>query len=402
MKKLLFALLAPLCFGLVSAQTITIWNTGDDNSAAVLGAATELFEESHPGVTINIQVQSWNDAHAKVLSAAVSGTGPDIITGGLSWGIEFGELGGMVDLKEAAPDVVSKIEGLVQPGVYKSVVPPSGEVYGVPLDLTTFMMVYRPDLLEAASAANPPQTWDELTTALTDLGNKGFAIAWGSADWLGFYNFLYQAGGTLYDEGCTTATINSPEGVQAAEFFASLYNTYGTPVEADLEAGLDNGDYALGYSGNWLINLGVGRPELAKKVAYAPIAAGPSGKNTAFIGGSVIGIMANSQNVDLAAEFIGTLYDSEVVQAMGAVSATQGGLRIPPVVEFVKQIETNNQDALDALVAQLEDAAGPPNCSGWEEAANTVTNQLQEIIFNGADVQGALDKAAEEMNSKLN
>ena len=402
MKKLLFALFAPLCLGLVSAQTLTLWSTGDDAGAQILGAATKLFEASHPGVKVNIQVQSWDDAHAKVLSAAVSGAGPDMVTGGLSWGIEFGELGGMVNLKEVAPDVVTKVEGLVQPGIYKSVVPPSGEVYGVPLDLTTFMMIYRPDLLKAAGAANPPQTWDELTTALTDLGDKGFALGWGSADWLGFYNFLYQAGGTLYDEGCTAATINSPEGVQAAEYFAGLYKTYGTPAEADLEAGLDNGDYAIGYSGNWLLNLGVGRPELAEKVAFAPLAAGPSGNNTAFIGGSIIGIMANSQNPDLAAEFIGTLYDPEVVQAMGAEATKLGGLRIPPVVEFVKQIETNNQAGLDALVAQLEDAAGPPNCAGWEEAANTVTNQLQEIIFNGADAQGALDKAAEEMNSKLN
>lgn len=400
MKRLL-TVSSCLLLGMASAQTLTIWETGGSEDSA-LGAAAQLFEESHPGVTVNVQAQSWDDAHAKILAAAVSGTGPDMITGGLSWGIEFGELGGMVNLSEIAPDMVANIEELVQPGIYASVVPSSGEVYGVPMDLTTFMMLYRPDLLTAAGVASPPQTWDELSAALETLGDTNMAFGWGNTDWLGFYNFLYQAGGTLYDEGCTAATINSPEGVQAAEFFASLYNTYGTPAQADLETGLDNGEYAIGYSGSWHLNMYVGRPELAEKVAFAPLAAGPAGENTAFIGGSMIGVMAGSQNAELAAEFIGSLYDPEVVQVMAAKAAETGGLFIPPVVEFVEQLETENQEGLEALALQLENAAGPPNCKGWEEAANTVTQQLQEIIFNGADAQGALDVAAEDMNSKLN
>lgn len=156
MKRLLM-LSSCLLLGAASAQTLTIWSTGDEAGAQVMEAAAQLFEESHPGVTINVQVQSWDDAHAKILSAAVSGTGPDMITGGLSWGIEFGQLGGMVNLAEVAPEVVASIEEIVQPGIYESVVPPSGEVYGVPLDLTAFMMVYRPDLLSAAGAAAPPK-----------------------------------------------------------------------------------------------------------------------------------------------------------------------------------------------------------------------------------------------------
>lgn len=400
MKRLL-TVSSCLLLGMASAQTLTIWETGGGEDTP-LTAAAQLFEESHPGVTINVQAQSWDDAHAKILAAAVSGTGPDMITGGLSWGIEFGELGGMINLSEVAPEMVANVEELVQPGIYESVRPPSGEVYGVPMGITSFMMLYRPDLLEAAGVATPPQTWDELTAALEALGDKELALGWGSTDWLGYFNFLYQAGGTLYDEGCTTATINSPEGVQAAEFFAGLYNTYGTPAEADLETGLDNGEYAIGYTGSWILNLGVGRPELAEKVEFAPIVAGPSGENTSFLGGSMIGVMAGSQNAELAAEFIGSLYDQEVAQVMIDKAAETGSLHIPPVVDYVELIRTDNQGGLEALAAQLQNAAGPPNCPGWEEAANTVTQQLQEIIFNGADAQAALDIAAEDMNSKLN
>ena len=42
----------------------------------------------------------------------VSGSGPGMMTGGLSWGIEFGEQGGMIDLKAAYPEVVAEISNL--------------------------------------------------------------------------------------------------------------------------------------------------------------------------------------------------------------------------------------------------------------------------------------------------
>ncbi len=406
MKRLLMlssCLLLSCLLGLASAQTLTVWSTGSDQDVEILNAAVANFKESHPDVTVNIQAISWDDAHAKILSAAVSGTGPDMITGGLSWGIEFGELGGMLDLNEVAPDVVSMIAEAAQSGIYDSVVATDGAVYGVPLDLTVAMMVYRPDLLEAVGAASPPETWDELTDALDKLGNKGFALAWGNTDWLGYFNFLYQAGGTLYNEGCTEATINSPEGVEAATFFANLYQTYNAPRDAslDLETGLENGDYAIGYQGNWVLNLDVGRPELAEQVAFAPLAAGPSGEDTAFIGGRIIGIMANSENPELSAEFIASFYDPEVAQAMTDKADEIGSFWIPPVTSFAEQINAP-ANITEPLIAQLESAKGPPNCPGWEEAASTVTQQLQEIIFNSADPQAALDIAAEEMNSKLN
>ena len=404
MKKVFYTLLlVSLVSGFVSAQTITVWNTGGDSDTTILNAAADLFKQSHPDVTFDIQPISWQDAHAKVLSAVVSGSGPDIITGGLSWGIEFGKQGGMVDLKAEYPDVVSKVEGLAQPGIYSSVVPPSGEVYGVPFDLTLQIFITRPDLLQQEDVGATPQTWDELKTALEKDGNKGLGFGWGNASWLGYFPFLYQAGGTLYNADCSEATINSPAGVEALNFFASLYNTYDTSPEADVdvEGGLASGEYLAGYQGSWVLGLESSRPDLYQQVDFSALPAGPTGKRTSFIGGRVIGVMEASPNKDLAAEFIGSLYTPEAAQAMLSKAAELNQIWITPVADYAQQSGLPDK-VQNALAAQLEDAVGPPNCAGWEETQAFVDRQLQDVILNGADSQKALDAAAQEMNKKLN
>ena len=120
----------------------------------------------------------------------------------------------MVDLKASYPDLVANVQKLAQPGIYSSVVPPSGEVYGVPFDLTLQTFIARPDLLKKEDVSQTPQTWDELTAALQKDGNKGLGFGWGNASWLGYFPFLYQAGGTLYNEDCSAATINSEQGLE--------------------------------------------------------------------------------------------------------------------------------------------------------------------------------------------
>src|SRR5690606_36494737 len=104
---------------------ITVWATGAEEEANVMRAAADLFAEQ-TGNTVNIEAVPWSDAHAKALTAATSGEGPDIITGGLSWGIEFGALGGMVNLSETYPDDVAAMQAAANEGIWGSIVNEEG------------------------------------------------------------------------------------------------------------------------------------------------------------------------------------------------------------------------------------------------------------------------------------
>lgn len=390
----------------VAPGTITVWSTGSDTDAQVLQAAGDAFSALHPGVKINVQAISWNDSHAKILAAVSSGTGPDIITGGLSYGIEFGQKGGLVDLKAKYPDLIEQVQKLAQPGVYKSLVGQDGKVYAVPGDLTLMMMYYRTDILKEAGLS-VPKTWDEFTNVVTKLRAankaKGAGFGWGNSNWLGYFQYLYSAGGTLYDAQCTKATVNSPEGLKALQAFNDMFNKLGTSTDTtlDFEAGFASGDYPIGFNGSWeLINMETGHPEIKGKWAAAPIPTGPAGKGTAFIGGRGLSIMNTSKTQDQAAEFIRYLYTDQAAQLTSEQAAKLTTLWLPARVDMADKLQIP-AERIQALKSQLNDAAGPPICPGWEESGSTVDKKLQEVILNNADPKKTLDEIAAVMNQNL-
>lgn len=393
-----------LLTGVSSAANLTIWLTGDATETAVMKTATDLYTKAHPDVTFSLQSIPWSDAHAKVLAAAAARSGPDIISGGLSWGIELGKLGGMVDLTTKYPALTSTVTKTANPGVLKSVISTDGKLYAVPYNLTIQLQYLRPDLLKAAGVSGAPKTWDQLSADIGKLqtgGKKGYVVAWGNLDWIGYFPYLYQAGGSLYDKTCSKAIINSAQGVKALTFFASLYTKYKLPTDAnpDLGGGLDNGNYPLGTSYSTL-NFDTTYPKMAGKWAISKLPAGPTGKSTGFIGGTVIGITSYSKSPDVAADFLKTLYDPKVAQAVIKGADKAGVFFIPPRTDFAQYLNLPAERKA-ALIAQLGDAAGPPNCSGWEASTPDVLKAIQSVILNKADPKAALDQAAAAMNSNL-
>lgn len=396
-----------LLSGLASAQAptkLTIWLTGDPQETKVIKTATDLYTKAHPNVTFALQAIPWSDAHAKILSAAAARQGPDIITGGLSWGIELGNLGGMVNLTKDYPALDKQVKAENLPGILQSVVTPDNQLYAMPYNLTVQMQFLRPDLLKAAGVNGAPKTWNELTSGITKLqkaGHKGYMVQWGSTDWLGYFPYLYQAGGSYYDKACTKATVNSPEGVRALTFFAELYTKYKAPIDAanDLPGGLDNGNYPIGSSDS-KFNFDITYPKMKGKWTLAALPAGPTGKYTAFLGGTVIGIMSYSKSKDAAADFLKSLNNAQVSKALIQNAFKSGLYFIPPRSDFAANL-TLPADQKAALLKQLKDSAGPPNCTGWEASGADVTKAIQQVILNKADPKKALDQAAAAMNANL-
>ena len=386
---------------------LLIWATGDETFTKILQAAGDYYTSQHPNVTIEVQTVSWNDAHAKILAAATGGQGPDVITGGMSWGIEFGKLGGMIDLRKAYPDTVSAIEKVTIPQAFKAISTKDGEVYGVQYSVDLMAMLYRTDLLkEIAGMDKAPATWEELATAVEKFnaaGKKGFAMQWGNTQWLQFFNWLYSAGGSLYDDACTKATVASPEGLKALQFYTDMYKKWNAPTDGwpDIETGLETGDYPLSITGSWDIgSLDTTKPAIAGKWAPAPLPKGPGGKGVSFLGGQIIGIMAYSKNADAAAQFIASLYTPESMDVRAAKAAELNSLYIPPGVGLISRIKTS-PDRIAVLQAILKDAQGPPPCLGWEEASKTLEQKIQEVYLGTGDAQKALEAGAAAMDAAL-
>ncbi|MBM7842474.1 sugar ABC transporter substrate-binding protein [Herpetosiphon giganteus] len=388
-------------------KALVIWSTGSDVEALSIQAAADVFVQKNPGVLIKVQALPWSDAHTQILEAIAADRGPDLMAGGMSWGIEFGKLGGMIDLQKQYPAVVTEVKQKMLPQLQDSLFLDTGEVYALQLDVALMGMFYRTDLLrDLVGMQQAPQNWTELTKVLEKsktINKKGFAIGWDNAGWISYFTFLYSAGGSLYSDDCSKATINSAAGLQALTYFRDLYTKYQIPTDTslDIEGGLESGDYLVSYAGTWTVAaLEFNRPALAGKWAVAPLPKSPKGQSVSFLGGRVIGVMEASQNKDLAAEFIRFLYTDEAVAAQSTYAQSANNYYVPPSLPLLSaaKLPTNIEAGFRGL---LEQSAGPPKCVGWEESTSDVQKLLQEVVYNNADPQDALDQAAEIMNRNL-
>ena len=389
-------------------QTLTVWATGGDADAAVMKAAGKAFEDANPGVTVKVEAISWGDGYAKVLAAAAAKKGPDVFTGGLSWGISAGNKGALADLR--ALGVANYVQPKVPVQIYKALVGyKSTKVYAVPFDLTLMMMFYDKTTLKNAGITSTPDTIDEFNAAAAKLKAAGVATPvyneWGNADWLGFFSWLYSMGGSLYDARCNV-TINNSKGVAALNQYKKLYTDFGAPkpgvADWSMNDNIKQGKYGIGFSGNFQASSYYTYYKDYKNWTAAPVPAAAGKKSVAFIGGRGISIMGYlpAAKQRLAASFIKSIYDVNVVKAMNVVGAANNAIFLSPVIDFADTIQAYPADVLATIKSQLKDAQGPPNCLGWEDSQSDVTSAIQKYLFGSTSAQDALDAAAKAMKSR--
>ncbi|MEV0234957.1 extracellular solute-binding protein [Nonomuraea sp. NPDC050786] len=377
-------------------QALSFWSTGGDDETATFQKAADLYHQKHPNVTIKVQTLAWSDAYAKLLAAATSRSGPDIISGGMTWTIQFGTRGAMVDLRKYGGDAL-KAQAL--PAQWESAVSPDGSVYGVPLDMSTLALYYRTDLLEKAKI-EPPKTWEELTAAIDKLKAAGvkkpFSQDWGNLDWIGYFNYLYQAGGSFYTADCKPS-LNTPQAEQALKYWVDLYQKHGAPT-ATVEGSdaLDTGT-VLVEAGNWIAKgIDVNKPKLKGKWAMTTIPAGPAGP-TAFIGGRAIGVTSFSKYVQTGADFVKFMYSDEAIDAIAGEAKKRNISYIPPRPDKIVNGSVFTPEQATVFEASIKTGKAAPGCPGWDESAPDVTKQLQSAILGKSDIKTALAEAAKVM-----
>ena len=376
---------------------LTMWLVGSEAQARIINEVAETYQQ-RTGVRVQCEAVAWGEAHSKYLTAVAGGVQPDIGTMGLTWGSEFGRLGALVELRKLFPDDVAAIQRDTFPGLWQSI-EQDGQIYGIPFDLTLQVLYYRTDLIPQA-----PNTWDELTQLLQRLGkdHRRMILDWGNLSWIGYAPFLWQAGGDFYNANRTAATLDRPDALNAMEFFRDLYLRHDVPkTSIPIEQGLRTGEFPFALSGNWkTVSLSVGVPEIAGRWTIGLLPQGPSGRRTAFLGGRIVGLFANSSHRQEAWQFIRYLFDPAVqTQLYQAALETQDAY-LPP--------NTGTWNALPmeptmkaVLREQAQDAKGPPAVPGWNESTNAIETAIQRVILQGADPRLELSRANEAMNRAL-
>ena len=215
------------------------------------------------GVTVQCDFVSTPDFKTKLPTLMSSDSEPDII-----YTLELGYLGVYVDAGkivnlqpyyDADPAWRDSFnDGMLDQLTY------NGDVYGVPTQQTMALMFYNKAIFDQYGVDYPTAdwTWEDMYEAAKKIteGSNGdvYGLAMNTSNNQdGWYNLVYDYGGTIVGEDHKTSTIGSAEGKAGMEMVRKLLSV-GAPQSVVAETGTDSlfqsGKCAMITQGSWMIN----------------------------------------------------------------------------------------------------------------------------------------------------
>lgn len=368
------------------------WDEGDERLRNLQRMLAQ-FEDEHPDQEIALTVV--NDYAPSLRAAFEQGDPPDVF---LVDGFRFPRLA-------AEGFLASGDNRLDSPEDFYPVLRDAfmydQETYCLPREVRVLALIYNRAHFESAGV-QPPTTWDEFRAAaqaLTDPnGNAfGFIAAPDLSRWL---PFLLQAGGRLVNEAGDGAAINSPQGLQAVQFYIQLFrdNFAGQPAESVSSWGgeaLGKGKGAMVIEGNWIIPyLKQEFPDTAFGVASLP--AGPAGRGTvAFT--SCYAVAAGTPRAEAAFELANFLTRADNMRAWPADGSSMPSrlsladawrAEFPELSPFLEGLDV-------AVVWQL-----PPGMETIVPVFNRGMLQLFDAEIEPEDLLAAVERAAKVSDSQ--
>ncbi|MEA2341028.1 MAG: N,N-diacetylchitobiose transport system substrate-binding protein, partial [Solirubrobacteraceae bacterium] len=271
--------------------SIDVWimDPGAPKIQSVVKGYGTSFEAAHPGTKINIGFVPWAQAHDKFTTAIAGGKTPDVAEMGTTWTPEFAADGAFEQV--AKPPAGKYVSSLIDAATL------DGKVWGKPWYAGSRALIYRKDVLKKAGV-QPPKTWDELLAASKAIKAKVpgiYPIGYTGLTEHMYLPTIWQAGGQIAKQNgkSWTSQLNTPQAVQAIKFYTDFYKEGLTPKaaigweEPDAQTAFINGDIAMLIAGGWGYNAIIQtKPGMTSKIGTGLEPAGPSGKGTAFAGGS--------------------------------------------------------------------------------------------------------------------
>ena len=204
--------------------TLQIWDVAQRDG---MQAISDAYTAKNPNVTIEVQVINWDEYWTKLEAATISGKMPDIFWMHTNEILKYADNGKLADMT----DVVDT--GHFSDISLSNASGSDGVLYGVPKDKDTIALLYNKEMFDAAGVAYPDEswTWDDLVDASQKIydatGKYGYMPY--ADDQLGYWNFVYQAGGSILTEDKTHGNFTDPATKMAMEFYINLQKNDWSP-----------------------------------------------------------------------------------------------------------------------------------------------------------------------------
>lgn len=407
-----------------SEEVALRWRTRPDNQAEidVYQQASNTIDAQLEGITLTYEPGgSETSSYQDVLKTEIAaGTAPDVFWIPGTDVADFATRGLLYNMYDLAVATEGFSVDDFYPGpMYHMTYNPdnaatgaeSGALWGLPRDVSTFVLYLNLDLIAEAGAADPRQlaaegnwNWDtflEVAQQVRALG--GDVYGYGANAWWGPYGvWLNSAGGGFFNAERTACALDTPESLAGLAFERSLYVDYdvAVPYGEDSEPPFMAGRVAMFQNGRWAT------PGVRSNASFTwdavELPQGPAGMGNWLFWGAYV-INANTAHPEEAWKLVQALTSAEI---QGMISAL--GTNIPSRV---------SQDALDAFLTftppdnnqaflnGLQDnpvAEGPVWSGSWPEFDAIMGPAVTAVLTGERTVEDFAASICAEANQTFN
>ncbi len=394
------------------SSSITVWLMGDAQTGwpSAVDAANKAFAAAHPGVTVNVQYQTWADHLTKFDATLAANNTPDVIEFGNTEVTKYAAAGALADLtgqKSTFDNSATWLKGLMEAGMY------DGKLYAVPYYAGSRAVIYRTDMYKAVGAKTPPKTYAQFLAIgkklMAKYGKKDpsfSAIHMPGKYWYAAMSFVYDAGGSIAKQvnGTWKGNLSSKQSIVGLNRFKQIETTLSRADKAGTEAEqwkvMGSSKAAASYSNGWELGLisdpkNGGDAALANKLSAYPMPSTKAGRYMpAFLGGSNLAVPAKSQNIALATDWIRDFISTKSMRYM----VVDGGV-LPNTTSLLYLVPPSNQ----AFAQAAKSTWFVPTAKNWVnvEKAQVLQTMLSDIATGRKSVVQAAKDADTQITQLL-
>jgi N,N'-diacetylchitobiose transport system substrate-binding protein len=383
-----------------SANSITVWLQTDAQSGwpGIVAAANQEFQADHPGVTVNVQYQSWGDHLQKFDATLAGGGGPDVIEMGNTEMTKYMAAGAFADLSSAKSSFANSgswLKGLAASGSY------NGKTYGVPYYAGSRVVTYRSDLFKQAGITKLPSSTAvyaaDAQKLLAKNKSKGFSPLYiAGTDWYVAMGFVFDYGGGIAQRvsGQWKGMLSSPKSIAGLTAYKAFFNAVSKASKTTDESHPNPYDvYAQGQVASMIgpswFSCCVGKKYTSSTAQFVMPGHATGTSMPGFLGGSDLAVPVTSSNKSLGTDWIKDFTSNTSEKAL--------------------QAKGNIPNATNLLGNSVNERAAQrswfvPTAKHWVdvENGNILRNMLAQILTGKLTVRQAAQSASDNIASVLN
>lgn len=241
--------------------TVDIW---DSNQLDGLQQIADEWSETS-GVSVKVNVITWDEYWTLLEAGASGGDLPDLFWMHINEAQKYMDAGMLLDMNDyiAADDAIdldNYYEGIVD--IYNN----DGTQYALPKDHDTIALLYNKAIFDKYGVDYPTDdwTWDDYAAAAAAITEAGaadgvYGTAMNTNDGQdGWYNFIYDWGGTIISEDNTKSGMDDPNTIAGMTWLAD--NLFPSMPAQNLMADTDpdvmfmSGLVGMMLQGSWMVN----------------------------------------------------------------------------------------------------------------------------------------------------